>query len=43
MAQRFWMLDTHALSELIRDPSGTVMQRVLGLKVEDRVASSPAA
>lgn len=28
MAQPLWMLDTHALSELIRDPRGPVMQRL---------------
>lgn len=32
------MLDTGVLSELIRDPRGTVMQRVPGLKVEDWLA-----
>ena len=30
MAQPLWMLDTNALSELIRDPRGTVMQRLPG-------------
>ena len=28
MAQPLWMLDTNALSELIRDPRGPVMQRL---------------
>ncbi len=28
MAQPLWMLDTHVLSELIRDPRGLVMQRL---------------
>ncbi|EGK72148.1 PilT protein domain protein [Methyloversatilis universalis FAM5] len=28
MAQPLWMLDTHALSELIRDPRGLVMQHL---------------
>ena len=28
MAQPLWMLDTHVLSELIRDPRGPVMQRL---------------
>lgn len=28
MAQPLWMLDTHALLELIRDPRGLVMQRL---------------
>lgn len=28
MAQPLWMLDTHALSELIRDPRGPVMQHL---------------
>lgn len=31
MAQPLWMLDTHVLSALIRDPRGTVMQRLSGV------------
>lgn len=39
MAQPLWMLDTNALSELIRDPRGTVMQRLSGV-APDAVCTS---
>ncbi len=39
MAQPLWMLDTNALSELIRDPRGPVMQRLSGV-APDAVCTS---